>query len=121
MISIRQMQRELDAAALAAKAGGSFAADHRRRAHRLRKQIMDAKFYGVRSSRPSSISHSEAAAAAQIDALVEHFPSKVKIKKVKPIQNFRQRDFDNARRSMQRKQTPTIVRAKGMFKLGEEW
>ena len=115
---IRVLERELSDAITAAKAGGAWSADHRRRAGRLRGAIMQLKFSAVRPRRQSTMTAAEMRDASLVDATVQHIPNKVKKIKQKPVVNFRARDFDASRRVAQRENKVTI-RQRGMFKLGE--
>lgn len=115
-MNIRQLEREMAEVRLQMAAGSKWGCG--RRLQRLERMLMEAKFARVRKPH-YELSPAENFCAAQIDATVEHFPSKSKVVKLKPVVNFRARDFEAARRVQQQKKKNVRVQFKGIFKLGE--
>lgn len=119
---IRQVEKELSECEEAARAGGSFRNDYRKRAYRLRRLLMNLKFDGVRPERHVWLSKEEMKAASQVDALAGRFREEAKALKREKVSNWRATAFDAARREANRRQErKNVIRQKGIFSIGEVW
>lgn len=119
---IAVVEKELQDAIMAARVGGPYRNDHIRRVARLRKELLDLKFVGVKPHRVV-LSAVEAASAASIDATIPHWKLPVAKKSISK-ESIRARDFRLAREQMNRQPRPKksvrIPTVRG-FKVADAW